>query len=114
MHMSSIRNAVQHVRFGYNDNELNSTLLRNYLDGVTFVANLLPSDRDKFSIYKNAVEVLYETLCDPQVSQQWRHSCLEHLYKPLLKAERYACNESDRIALARIKIDMNTREPVDL
>ncbi|SVD28472.1 uncharacterized protein METZ01_LOCUS381326, partial [marine metagenome] len=42
--MSSIRNAVQHVRFGYKDNELNSTLLRNYLDGVTFVANLLPSD----------------------------------------------------------------------
>ena len=112
--MSSIRNTVQHVRFGYNDNELNSTLLRNYLDGVTCVANLLPSDRDKFSIYKNAVEVLYETLCDPLVSQQWRRACLDHLYKPLLKAERYAHNESDRIALARIKIDMNTRGPVDL
>lgn len=112
--MSSIRHTAQRVRIGYKDDVLNTVFLKNYLDGVTCVANLLLRDRDKFSVYKNAVEVLYETLCDPQVSQQWRHSCLDHLYKPLLKAERYACDESDRIALARIKIDMNTRESVDL
>lgn len=38
--------------------------LRNYFDGVIFVVNLLLSDRDKFFIYKNVVEVFYEILCD--------------------------------------------------
>ena len=112
--MSSIRHTAQRVRIGYNDDVLNTAFLKNYLDGVTCVANLLRSDRDKFSVYKNAVEVLYETLCDPLVGRQWRRACLDNLYKPLLAAERYAHNESDRIALARIKIDMNTKEPVDL
>ncbi|TKB03155.1 hypothetical protein E5672_08890 [Alteromonas portus] len=112
--MSSIRHTAQRVRIGYKDDVLNTVFLKNYLDGVTCVANLLLRDRDKFSVYKNAVEVLYETVCDPLVGRQWRRVCLDHLYKPLLKAECYAHNESDRIELARIKIDMNTRRPVDL
>ena len=109
--MSSVRHALQHVRVGFNDEALNTTLLQNYLEGVSAVANFLPSDSDKFSVYRNAVEVLYETMCDPLVSKQWRYTCLDNLYKPLLKAERYACNESDRIALARIKIDMQLLVP---
>ena len=107
--MSSISNAQQQVRLGNSADELD--ILVNYLDGVTCIADLLPSNSDKFSVYQNAVEVLYETMCDPMVSQHWRYSCLAHLYKPLLKAERYARSESDRIALARIKIDMHLLVP---
>lgn len=107
--MSSISNAQQQVRLGNSVDELD--ILVNYLDGVTCIADLLPSNSDKFSVYQNAVEVLYETMCDPMVSQHWRYSCLAHLYKPLLKAERYARSGSDRIALARIKIDMHLLVP---
>ena len=107
--MSSIRNALEQIRFGHSEVELN--VLVNYLDGVSCVANLLPCDSDKFCIYKNALELLFETICDPLVSKQWRHRCLDHLYMPLLKAERYASTESDRIALARIKIDIHVLVP---
>ncbi|WP_421712834.1 hypothetical protein [Alteromonas abrolhosensis] len=107
--MSSIRNALRQVRLGHHEKEFD--VLVNYLDGVTCVANLMRSDHDRFSVYRNAIEVLYETICDPLVSEQWRYYCLDHVYKPLLKAERYAKSESDRIALARIKIDMQMLVP---
>ena len=99
----------QRVRFGSNEQKLD--VLIDYLKGVACVANLLSSDTDKFSVYKNAIDVLFETICDPLVSLHWRHYCLDHLYKPLLKAEHYASLESDRIALARIKIDMQRLVP---
>ena len=107
--MSSVRNTRKQIRFEHNGGELD--VLVNYLDGVTCIANLLPQKSDKFAIYKNAAELLYEVICDPLVSSQWRYTCLDHLYKPLLNAERYACTESDRITLARLKIDMHVLVP---
>ncbi len=104
-----MRNTHKQIRLEHNGGEL--YVLVNYLDGVACIANLLPQKSDKFAIYKNAVELLYEIICDPLVSRQWRYTCLDHLYKPLLNAERYACTESDRITLARLKIDMHVLVP---
>ncbi len=104
-----LQNVKHRVRLGQNDEELD--VLVNYLKGVACVAKLLSSDRDKFSVYKNAIDVLCETICDPLVSLHWRYYCVDHLYKPLLKAEHYAKTQSDRIALARIKIDMQRLVP---
>ncbi|BFT31340.1 hypothetical protein D210916BOD24_25160 [Alteromonas sp. D210916BOD_24] len=107
--MTSIRNVSNEVRFGNDNGNVNPTLVSDYLRGVNCTASLLQQDKDKFSVYFHALEIMVSSIWDQDVDVLWRQCLFDNLYIPLLAAERHATNQNDRIALAKLKINMHTQ-----
>lgn len=101
--------SANRIRFSQEFND--PQVLKDYLNAANTVAQLMSNKRDKFSVHYNAAEVLVETICDSCVDEQWRRLCLDHLYLPLLKAERYISCKRDRISLAALKLNINKLVP---
>ena len=105
--MTTIRNVANQVRFG--GGKATPTLVSDYLKGLNFTAALFKQDKEKFAIYFHALENMLSSIRDQNVDVLWRQCLFDNLYKPLLAAERYATNQNDRIALAKLKINMHTQ-----
>ncbi|GAA6185302.1 MULTISPECIES: hypothetical protein [Alteromonadaceae] len=93
------------IRHGLQPN--NPHALYQYLDMANQRLEDEQNDTIKRAILNRVLRTLLDTICDTNISFQWRYLCLDNIYQPLNKVERYDHNEQQKAQTRHFKYELS-------
>ena len=95
-------NLQQQIRTGCSPDD--PELLQHYI-------NLALDSADAAEASSEKIRILLETACDHQVALNWRHLCLDQIYRPLLRAEKTSTTASDHYRVRQFSLQFRLLTP---
>ena len=102
-------NLQQQIRTGCSPDD--PELLQHYINLALDSANTAGASSEKIRILLDCAALLLETACDHQVALNWRHLCLDQIYRPLLRAEKTSTTASDHYRVRQFSLQFRLLTP---
>lgn len=102
-------NLQQQIRTGCSPDD--PDLLQHYINLALDSADTAEASSEKIRILLDCASLLLETACDPKVAHNWRHLCLDQIYRPLLTAEKQSTTASDHFRVRQFSLQFRLLTP---